>query len=63
MNLDGLKKLLGQVLAGPAQGAVKGVGQMQKMAPMLGTGGFGRLKNIMVNSGGCHSKSTLMAKR
>lgn len=50
MNLDGLKRLLGQVLGGPiqagmgtAQGIVKGAGQAMKTPQALGTGGFSRL--------------------
>lgn len=41
MNLDGLKKLLGQMM--PLQGIAKGVGQVMKNPQALGTGGFGRL--------------------
>lgn len=48
MNLDGLKKLLGQMMPvqagmGMAQGVAKGVGQAMKNPQALGTGGFGRL--------------------
>jgi hypothetical protein len=39
MNLDGLKKLLGQMIPGVA----KGVGQAMKTPQALGTGGLNRL--------------------